>query len=70
MGSGATRKVRQIAGDNRFFRLEVHSVSVEGGGVIDDWMYCEVPDMVRRHVRLKGGGGVVEGWMLGARGVG
>ncbi len=45
-------------------------MSVEGGGVIDDWMYCEVPDMVRRHVRLKGGGGVVEGWMLGARGVG
>ena len=41
-----TQKVRHIAGDNKFFRLEVHSVQVEGGGMIENWMYCDVPDMI------------------------
>ena len=27
--------------------MEVHSVAVEGSAtVIDDWMFCEVPDMI------------------------
>jgi len=43
----------------------VHSVAVAGGEVIDDWMYCEVPDMVR--ARGGGGRGVGEGSLLGKR---
>jgi len=46
-GAGGTRKVRQIAGDDRFFRLEVHSVAIAGSKTaVDDWMFCEVPDMI------------------------
>ena len=42
----STRSVRQIAGDGRFFRLELHSVATPGGGLVEDWMFCEVPDMI------------------------
>eukprot|EP00960_Hanusia_phi_P046918 758105-Hanusia_phi.AAC.2 len=45
---GWTRSVREIFSDGAFFRLEKHSVvqAASPNHVINDWMWCEVPDML------------------------